>query len=336
MADSNKNSTEDQLEDSPAVIQPTKSSDDGSEPVSSGPDDQSLDGNTAGSGTEPPKKPSFLKKLFGFANLYFLIFALLLIIGVGVIFASVRINNKNNTGQTSKSSSLTDKQIADLQGNTTLVGDSQQTLDIQGNSIFEGAVLMRGGLDVAGSIKVGGSLSLPAITVGGSSSFGQIQVNDKLSVNGSTTLQGQLTVQKGLTVSGAASFGSLSASQLNVSSLQLTGDLTVSRHIRVSGGVPSRSGGSALGGGGTASINGSDTAGTITINTGGSPPAGCFVTVNFTQRFSATPHVIISPSNSSAGRLNYYTNRSAFNFSVCTASAPSASTTYLFDYIVID
>ncbi len=248
---------------------------------------------------------------------------------------TVKSNNKNNA-QSPKVQSLTDKQIADLKGNTTLVGTSQQTLDIQGNSIFEGPVLLHSSLDVAGSIKVGGSLSLPAITVGGSSAFGQIQVNQTLSVIGNTTMQGQLTLQKGLTVAGAASFGTLSASQLNVTTLQLNGDFVVSRHINVNGGTPSRDNGSALGGGGTVSINGTDTAGTITINTGGGPPAGCFTSVNFVQHFSGTPRVIISPSNSSAGNINYYTNRSPTGFSLCDATAPAASTSYVFDYIVID
>jgi cytoskeletal protein CcmA (bactofilin family) len=169
-----------------------------------------------------------------------------------------------------------------------------------------------------------------------SSTFGQIHVNDQLTVAGNTTLQGTLTVQKGLTVSGSSSFGSLSASTINTSNLQINGDFIVNRHIGVSGGTPGRSGGTALGGGGTASVSGSDTSGTVTVNTGGSPPAGCFITINFTQKFGTTPHVVISPSNSSAGTLQYYANRSATNFSICTDNSPAASTTYLFDYIVID
>jgi len=179
-------------------------------------------------------------------------------------------------------------------------------------------------------------LSLPAITVGGTSNFGQIHVNDQLSVSGNTILQGTLTAQKGLNVTGQSSFGSLSASQITVSNLQLTGDFVISRHISANGGTPGRSGGSALGAGGTASVSGSDTAGTVTVSTGGGPGAGCFITMNFVNRFNTTPHVVISPSNSSAGTLQYYTNRSNTNFSICTASAPSGSTTYLFDYIVFD
>lgn len=287
---------------------------------------------------EQPRKPSRgLKRLTSSANLYFLIFILLFVLVGGGIFAAVKLNNKNNGKTTTKTQSLTDEQIAALKGNTTLVGDSSQVLDIQGNAVFENQVLMRKNLDVAGSIKVGGSLSLPAITVGGSSSFGQIQVNDTLSVSGNTTLQGQLNIQKNLAVAGTASFnGTVSAGQLNVGKLQLTGDLTIARHIATGGGTPSKVNGSAIGGGGTTSLSGNDTAGTITVNTGGGPSAGCFVTINFVNKFNSTPHVIISPSNSSSASLNYYTNRTTSNMSVCTASAPAGSTTYLFDYAIFD
>jgi cytoskeletal protein CcmA (bactofilin family) len=331
MARSKKNDDESSLEGPSTIIEPEDSVQNDETPLQ----EEKLDNENKVESDHRDKKRSFFRRIFGFANIYFVMFIIMLSLVAGVVFVTLKSNLKNNK-PASKTQTLSDKQISDLKGNTTLVGDAQQTLDIQGNSIFEGQVLMRGNADIAGSLKVGGSLSLPAITVGGSSTFGQIQVTDRLSVNGNTTLQGQLSVQKGITVSGQANFGSLSASKLTVSTLQLTGDFVVSRHISVTGGTPSRSGGSALGSGGTASVNGTDTSGTITINTGGSPPAGCFATVAFTQRFSTTPHVVISPSNSSASALDYYTNRSISNFSVCTSNAPSASTTYVFDYIAID
>jgi cytoskeletal protein CcmA (bactofilin family) len=322
------------LEEPSSVIEPNKPAK-SDEVVSS--DSTLIDSGTSTKEPQTFHKPHSLSShVFNFANLYFISFLLILLLGAIGIFAAVKFNDKNSDNKSSKVASLTDKQLTDLKTNSTIVGDAQQTLDIQSNSIFEGQVLMRNNLDVAGSIKVGGALSLPAITVGGSSTFGEIHVNDKLTVAGNTTLQGSLTVQKGLTVAGNVSFGSLSAGQINASSINLTGDFVVNRHINVTGGTPGRSGGSALGSGGTATVNGTDTAGTVTINTGGGPPAGCFITINFTQRFSATPHVVISPSNSSAANLNYYANRSTSNFSICTASAPGGSTNYLFDYIVID
>jgi hypothetical protein len=281
-----------------------------------------------------PKKLGLIARLRSSTNIYLVVFILLILVSAAGIYVTVR--SSHNTPKTTGTGSLTDQQLAALKGNTTLVGDAKQTLDVQSNAIFEGQVLLRSDLNVAGAIKVGGGLSLSSITVGGAASFGQLAVNGGLNVGGDTTLQGQLTVQKNLSVGGAASFGSLSVSQLAVTSLQLKGDLTLSKHITTSGGNPGRNNGTALGSGGTASVSGSDTAGTVTINTGGGPPAGCFITVNFSQKYSSTPHVVISPSNSSAATIQYYVNRSTTGFSVCSANAPAAASNYTYDYVVVD
>jgi cytoskeletal protein CcmA (bactofilin family) len=278
------------------------------------------------------KKVGIIKKFAPFRNMYLIVFALLVVAGGAVVYVSIKTSKKETN--TTTISNLTDQQLASLKGSTTLVGDAKQTIDIQSNSIFEGQVLLRSDLNAAGSIKAGGSLSVTSISVGDSGTIGQLGINDGLKVGGDTTLQGELTVQKNLSVTGTASFGNLSVSGLSVTTLQLRGDLNLKRHIVTRGGNPSRNNGTALGGGGTASVGGSDTAGTITISTGNNPPAGCFITVNFVQAYSSTPHVIISPSNSSSAALHYYTNRSSTNFSVCTTNAPSAGTTYIFDYVI--
>lgn len=283
----------------------------------------------------PSAKKTGIKGKIPFINhMYLIAFGAIVIIALGVVVASLRAAKPTTTN--TKFGSLTDQQLASLKGNTTLVGDSKQTLDVQSNSIFEGQVLLRSDLNVAGTLKVGSGISIPSLTVGGAGTFGQLGVGGGLNVAGDTTLQGQLTVQKNLTVGGTATFGSLSVSSLTITTLALRGDLNLNQHINTTGGTPSRSNGTALGSGGTVSVSGSDTAGTVQINTGGSPPAGCFVTINFANKFNATPHVVISASNSSAASLEYYTNRSATSFSVCTNNAPSASTSYIYDYIVIN
>lgn len=284
-------------------------------------------------GTPAPSGKGGLRNLPIFKNIWLLVFILVVLSAGAVVFVSLKSSKQTTT--VTKAGSLTDEQLASLKGNTTLVGDAKQTLDVQSNAIFEGQVLLRSDLSVAGSLKVGSGISIPSITVGNGGTFGQIGISGGLNVGGDTSLQGQLTVQKNLTVNGTASFGNLSVSQLGVSTLQLRGDINLNQHINTSGGVPGRTLGTAVGSGGTASVGGSDTAGTVNINTGGSPPAGCFITVRFVHPFSSSPHVVISPSNSSAAGLQYYVNRSASNFSVCTASVPAATTTYTFDYVVI-
>lgn len=284
-------------------------------------------------------KPRFsirLKALTRRFNVYSLGFILVLLIGIMAIVISMRLDDTDKNANTLRTNSLTTEELSKLQNTDAKVGDPKQTLTIESNTIINGKVLLRDDLDVAGTIKVGGSLNLPGITVSGTSNFDQIQAS-RLAITGDTTIQGQLNVQKNLTVTGSASFGgTLSATQLNIQTLQLSGDLQLNRHLDAGGGTPSKSDGSAIGGGGTSSVSGSDTAGTVTINSGSSPASGCFITVTFAQKFNATPHVVITPVGSGAAGLNYYLNRSSSNFSVCSTNAPSAGISFSFDYIAID
>lgn len=265
-------------------------------------------------------------------NIYTIVFVLLVVAGAGVVLVSIK---PAKTTKSTPLGKLSDQQLSQLKSNSTLIGDPKQTLDIQSNTILEGQVLTRSDLNVAGSLKVGGSLSLPSITIAGSANLGQAGITGPLSVGGDTSLQGQLTVQKNLNVSGTASFGSLSVANLTVTSLQVKNDFAISKHIITSGATPGRTPGTALGSGGTASISGSDTAGNVNLNTGGSPPAGLFVTISFSQRFSATPHVVITPVGSASASLQYYVNRDVAGFSIGVSSPPPAGGNFSFDYIVI-
>jgi hypothetical protein len=275
-------------------------------------------------------------KLKSSFNIYFVIFVIIIVVTIGIIVYAVTSSKKASKTNVSKAPSLTSEQLASLKGNTTLVGDAKQTLDVQSNSVFEGQVLMRQDLSVAGAIKVGGSLSLPSLNVGNAGTFGSVQVGKDLGVNGNTTIQGTLTVQKNLSVSGTASFGTLSVGSLSVTGLQLSGDLSVNRHIVTSGTAVTRTAGTALGGGGTVSVSGTDTAGTITINTGNSPSAGLFATVNFGQHFASTPRVLITPIGSAAGSITYYVTRDGNGFSVGCSTPPPGGSSFSFDYFVIN
>jgi len=278
-------------------------------------------------------KGSGIKSTF---NIYFIFFIVVVLAAVGAILYAVTSAQKNAKDQTKKAQSLTSQQISQLKGNTTLVGDAKQTLDVQSNAVFEGQVLVRSDLSVAGSLKLGGTLSLSNINVSGTGNFGGITVSGTSTFTGNTAIQGALSVQKGLTVNGGASFANLNVGQLSVTGFQLTGDLSLNRHLITGGGVPSRVAGTALGGGGTVSISGSDTAGTLTINTGNNPPAGLFATISFVQHYSSTPRVIITPVGSAAGAINYYVNRDTSGFSIGTSTPPPAGSSFAFDYFVVN
>lgn len=277
-----------------------------------------------------------IQGLISHVNVYVLLFLLILVLAAGFVLIGIQRNKKANSPTTISTQTLTADELRKLSESEQKIGDPKSVLSIESNAIFSGKVLVRDSLDVAGTIKVGGALSLPGISVSGASTFDQVTANN-LTITGNTAVQGQLTIQRGLTSTGGASFGGpISAPQLTVQSLQLSGDLNIARHIDAGGGTPGKSDGSALGGGGTAAVSGTDTAGTVNINTGGGAGAGCFVTVTFTNRFNNTPHVVITPVGSAAASMNYYINRSSSNFSICTASTPPSGQSFAFDYIVID
>lgn len=298
----------------------------------------SVDASQAGEKKTKKKQSPIrrIKDFFNHVNIYFLLFIFILLIAAMVAYISFNQSKKDAAPITISTTPLDPGTLSELQGSDVKVGDPKSTLSVESNAIFAGKVLIRDSLDVAGTIRVGGALSLPGITVSGTSSFDQIQANN-LAISGDVSIQGQLTVQRGITVNGGASFsGPISAPSLTVDRFTLNQDLQLNRHIDAGGPTPGQTNGNALGGGGTASVSGTDTAGTVTINTGGGPIAGCFVTVRFTNAYSGNPHIAIAPVGLASATLQYYINRSATEFSICTATPAPGSATFSFDYIVID
>ena len=321
----------DSLENSSTVIQP------GGEAKASG--EGASETTPSGIKTEtPPTDTGIVHRILRHFNVYLLLFILVMIIaGAGIVVSYLYNKSVNSNSQVTGTQSLSQAALDQLANSDVTVGDAKQTLSVQSNAVFAGKVLVRDTLEVAGGLQVGGSLTLTGIKVSGTSVFDTVQITKDLAVTGNTSIQGQLNVQKSLGVNGGGTFnGPLSASSITTGSLQMSGDLNLTHHITGGGPTPGRSNGTALGGGGTASVSGSDTAGSITINTGSSPAVGCFITVNFASKFNATPHVIITPVGSAAGGLAYYINRTTSNFSVCSNTAAPAGTTFGFDYIAFD
>lgn len=346
--------TPDSLETPETVVEPiadaTTSSDSGTRNNTNAPNiqpDEQLGNDTPSQqpASQPPQndKPEKhglrerIRSISARFNIYLLLFILVLIITGIAITVTVMQARKNatKTGNNTNGQSLSQSTLQQLSNSDAIVGTSSQTLNVQSNAVFAGQVIIRSNLEVAGTIKVGGALSIPGLSVSGNGTFAQVQTGG-LTVSGDSTLQGGLSVQKNLNVSGAGSFGTLSAQQLSVGTLQLNGALVLTNHITAGGPVPRKSDGNALGGGGTSSLSGSDTAGTIAINTGSGPAAGCFVTVTFARAYSGTPRVMLTPVSSAAAGLPYYVSRTSTNFSVCTASPAPAGQNISFDYAIFD
>jgi cytoskeletal protein CcmA (bactofilin family) len=284
---------------------------------------------------------SFREKVIrrlGSINPYLVLFIIVILSGILIAFVANRINNQNDPSNlTFEGSDLDQEAVDELLSSEQNIGTVDQTLTVAANAIFNGKILIKDDLDVAGSIRVGGPLRLPGITVSGTSEFDDVNVTNNLSILGSASIQQSLTVNGGANFSENLSVGgTISASEISADSIEFSGDLSLTRHIDTGGGTPSASSGTAVGSGGTVSISGNDIAGTITINTGGGPPAGIFANISFVTGYNSTPNVQITPVNSSTGSLNYYVTRNAGGFSVGTASAPSSATTYVFDYFIVE
>ena len=79
-----------------------------------------------------------------------------------------------------------------------------------------------------------------------------------------------------------------------------------------------------------------DTAGTLNATTVASPVAGALVSVTFVTAYSATPHVVITPTNQASRQCSpYLSARSATGFTISADVAPGASTSLQYDYIVV-
>lgn len=311
------------------------------EPGSAGATDAS--GSSSSPATAATPKPprldlqSYVRSLVNKVNVYLLLFIFILVIAGVVLFIAIQAGKNQTKQDETNTQKLTSEALKTLEGTDAKVGDPKQLLTIESDAVFSGKVLVRDGLEVAGAIKVGGALSLPGITVSGTSAFDQVTLNS-LAVSGNTSIQGQLNVQKGLTVGGNGSFsGSLSAGVINTDKLVLNQDLQLNRHIAAGGTTPKIATGGATGGGGTVSINGSDTAGTVTINNGSGSTDGIVAVISFAVKFTGNPHVVISPVCTVGGACptrGYVTNRSSSTFSIAVSGNSGGS--YSFDYIVLD
>lgn len=286
---------------------------------------------------KPPKKISPLKKFLRRFNVYLLLFVLIVVIAAVVSVVSFLNSKKTPKTPAIATQSLSQDALKQLANSDATVGDSGQTLTVQGNAIFSGQVLVRSDLNVAGTIKLGGTLSVPGLTVSGPSNLAAAQINS-LQVATGSTFQGIVTAQNGLNVTGSSSFsGPTTASQLTVTKLIMSGNasLEVPNHIAFTGASPARSiVGSVLGAGGTASINGSDTTGTVNVNTGSGTTSGCFITITFAKPFTSTPHVLVSPVGAAAGQAQYYVTRTTTSFTLCANATLASGQAFAYDYFV--
>ena len=218
------------------------------------------------------------------------------------------------------------------------LGATGQTLNIGANALFRGKADITGDLNIGGKLNANGPVTLSQLNISGNTAASGLNVGSNLLVSGTTTLQNTLTVASlatfngGINANGNSSFNALNANTLSVRTINISGALAIS-HIVTQGSTPGFVSGNALGGGGTASMSGNDTSGTIDFNIGSSPPAGILGTITFKAAYGATPHIILSPLTGAAATTPAYVTRTLTGFVVRTDSPPTAGT-LAYDYIV--
>lgn len=269
-------------------------------------------------------------------NVYLTMFGFIVLVGL-IIIAVGYLQSKKSSTTTIKSQTLSQSTLQQLANSDATVGGPQEVLNVESNAVFAGKVLVRGALELAGGLQVSGNSDLASLTVSGQANFQQADVAQSLTIGGNLAAQGSATFSQGIQVNGSGTFGgNVTSPEITTTALQLNGTLTLTHHIQAGGPTPSGTSGSALGSGGTVSVNGSDTAGEVNINIGSGPVSGCFATVTFAQAFSQTPYVQITPVGSAAGGLAYYVTRSTTNFSICVSTPATANTSFGFDYFIVD
>lgn len=173
-----------------------------------------------------------------------------------------------------------------------------------------------------------------------------VTINKDLVVKGQTFLQSPVTITKELTigsnvgvggnlsVTGQISAGNLNVGSVTITSLHLSGDLEFNGHLMPTGTVPTIKI-STAGGGGSATIEGNDTVGTITITTGSNPATtGEMAIITFRSRFAGNAKVHLTPASNPASKLDYFVTSTPGFFTIETSSLPTTSSTYSFYYLV--
>jgi hypothetical protein len=191
-----------------------------------------------------------------------------------------------------------------------------------------GDISVGGNASVAGDLNVGGIAHIGTLNVAGSADItANLHIGGALAVTGSATVGGDLSVGGTLTVTG----------------LTKLADITINGHIVSSGSAPQLAVGVAAGTSTatqpapTATVDGTDTAGTVTVNSGQTiSVTGVLAEVTFAKAFADSKiKVALTPTSSSALDIRVYIEKTATGFRIVSRDKLLPGTSYSFDYIVV-
>jgi len=289
------------------------------------------------------KKPSSWRRITNRSRNFGRVAALLgAILAVGVVggyFIAVGLKPPATSKTAApKVETLSPAEIAKLGQVGSQLGTSNQTLTIGANTVFSNKVNIGSSLTLGGALNANGPVQIASLSIAGSTTLNNLAVAQALQVSGLTNAKNGLTVQGlaaitgNLSVSGAAATGSLTTGSISAKSISISGPFTIG-HIVSTGPPVSSSNGGAIGSGGTTSVSGNDTAGTVTINIGSGAGTGGLVNVAFRAGYGANVHVMLTPVSPGAAGASVYVTRTPNGFTINAAAPPSGSLS--FDYFVI-
>jgi hypothetical protein len=194
-----------------------------------------------------------------------------------------------------------------------------------------------------GTLTAGDTNVIGAFQVQGNANFAQgVGISGSLSVGGDVAIKSLANSTTAFQIQNSSGTALLTADtstmKVTVSTLAVTGTITLSGHIITSGTTPTCArNATTIGSAGTCTISGNDQAGTITLTTTNqTQTAGIFATITFSSAYGSAPRVIVTPSNQNAGSKDPYSdNKTTTTFDIGGLAALSQGTTHTFDYIVM-
>lgn len=170
-------------------------------------------------------------------------------------------------------------------------------------------VVLQGSDAVFDNLNVTGSTNLSSLNVSGPTTL------TSLTVTGDVTIQGKLTV----------------------TAIEV-GNITVSGHIITAGATPTGQVLGAVGTGAKVTVEGNDTAGTLTITTGSSEiTPGDLAKITFKKAFGKIPKITLSAQDEGTDNARIFPGSKTMNdYLLKTSQTLPPNTTYTFDYFIVE
>ncbi len=261
---------------------------------------------------------------------------------VSTQFRSVYFTTLNlNSG----SSHLTLDEAGNLVSNG-LTAASDNTVVVSADSSTAFVVQSTAGTALLSANTTTGALTLGTTTGTGTITIGQSTQNQTINIGTGAVASGKtLNINIGnaglagstinVTIGSAAAGGALTVN----SDATFNGTLKAAGHILSANasGTTTVALNANCGTGCTVTINGNDTAGLITINTGTTPAAGAQATVTFAVAYVSAPTIAITPNTvpASSNFPQYYYTSTTTTFDLNSYNALTASKTYTFSYHIV-